>query len=299
MNKLVNASSNLNVVSDDIKLFDNETRLRIYEKIYRARQFDLTVIKAVEKNLVIAPVYLSLGQEALGATLSEIVKDYHIFTQHRAHDLYVGLGCSLEEFRDELLGLESGFSGGRAGSSCLHYMKDGIKLYGHHGLIGENVPQAVGAALASNEKTVCVFGDGSAEEDYVLESLGFAATRKLPLLFVCADNNLSILTPKSDRRNWEITDVAKGFGIESYDIADSPWTFLKILKKWDAKEPLLVNVRVCRERWHSGIGIDGERPWKRNEIVRFELVQLGLEKSIIETENKIDNEMETLWKGYL
>lgn len=280
----------------DIDVFTKEEQLRIYNKILRARAFDLQVIRAVEEKRVIAPVYLSLGQEALAAALSEVVGDFHIFTQHRAHDLYVSLGCDLVEFRDELLGLESGFNGGRTGSSCLRYMKDGIRMYGHHGLIGENVPQAVGAALGSGEKTVCVFGDGAAEEDYVLESLGFAVSRKLPLLFICADNDLSILTHTRERRSWDLTRVAQGFGMEAYDLSDSPWTLLKLLRQWDGSKPLLINCRVCRERWHSGIGIDGEREWKRNEIVRQQLLERGYEREITALEKAATEEMEALWK---
>jgi len=284
-----------NVNDKAIDTFSKKQRLTIYRKICRARQFDMQVIRAVEQNRIIAPVYLSLGQEAVAAVLSEVVKEYHIFTQHRAHDLYVSLGCDLEKFRDELLGLPSGFSGGRAGSSCLRYMKDGIKLYGHHGLIGENVPQAVGAALASGEKTVCVFGDGSAEEDYVLESLGFAVTRSLPILFICLDNDLSILTPKKDRRTWEIADVANGFGMQAYDLADCPWSIWSILDRWNGITPLLINCRVCRERWHSGIGIDGAREWERNEIVRKQLVKMGYETEVEEIERNAILEMGDLW----
>lgn len=283
------------VIKNAIGTLPSEQILRIYENVCRARQFDIQVIKAVENKRVIAPVYLSLGQEAVAAALSEVIKDFHIFSQHRAHDLYVSLGCCLEELRDELIGLPSGFSGGRAGSSCLRYMKDGIKLYGHHGLIGENVPQAVGAALASNEETVCIFGDGSAEEDYVSVSIGFAASRQLPVLFICMDNDLSILTPKVDRRRWEISDLAKGYGMEAYDIADCPWTLLSILEKWDRKKPLLINCRVCRERWHSGIGIDSERDWKRNEIMKDQIIELGYGGEAEGIEKMAAETMEALW----
>ncbi|WP_322204099.1 thiamine pyrophosphate-dependent enzyme [Acutalibacter intestini] len=289
-------TENYNVSIKAIENFSKEARLNIYKNICRARQFDLQVIQAVEQERIIAPVYLSLGQEAVAAVLAKEVKAYHIFTQHRAHDLYISLGCSLEEFRDELLGLPSGFSGGRAGSSCLRYMKNGIKLYGHHGLIGENVPQAVGAALASKEKTVCIFGDGSAEEDYVLESLGFAVTRNLPLLFICMDNDLSILTPKKDRRSWEITDVAKGFGMKAFDLADCPWSIGSIIKEWDGMSPLLINCRVCRERWHSGVGVDGPREWERNVIVRKQLTDLGYKTEIKKIERDAVQEMEELWQ---
>ena len=57
----------------------------------------------------------------------------------------------------------------------------------------------------------------------MLAALGYAATHKLKILFICDDNNLSVLTPIKDRRNWEITDVAKSFGISSIDISDDPW----------------------------------------------------------------------------
>lgn len=288
---------NYNVDENIIEKFDKQTLLRIYKKIYAAREFDFNVIKAVEEKRIIAPVYLSLGQEAVAAALSECFSEDWIFSQHRAHDLYISIGGDLTAFRDELLGLPSGFSGGRAGSSCLKFMKNGKRLVGHHGLIGENVPQAVGAAIATGERVLCVFGDGSAEEDYVLESLGFAVTRELPILFVCMDNDLSILTKTEERRKWELKEVANGFGMKAYDLSDCPWSILDIIKDWNAKGPLLLNCRVCRERWHSGIGIDGEREWKRNEIVRNQLLNLGYEKEIKEIEDYVSSEMEALWKN--
>lgn len=290
-------TENYGLIPDAIADMSEEIALRIYKKIVRAREMDLHVIEAVEEKKVIAPVYLSLGQESVAAALSEVIDGEMVFTQHRAHDMYLSLGADPAEFRDELMGLESGFSGGRAGSSCLKYIKHNIRLIGHHGLIGENVPQAVGASLASGEKVICVFGDGSAEEDYVLESLGFAVTKKLPILFVCMDNNLSILTEVSERRSWSLCSVANGFGMTSYDVSDCPWTLYKIFSQWDGLSPLLVNARVCRERWHSGIGIDGEREWKRNEIVRMQLIYKGLEKSILKIEADAKEEMDALWKG--
>lgn len=296
MAEILGRTADYNIEPNAINLFSKEDLLRIYRKICRSREFDLQVANAVSAGRITSPVYLSLGQEAVGASLSEMVSKFHIFTQHRSHDLYISLGCNPGEFRDELLGLPTGFNGGRTGSNHIRYMKDGIKLYGHHGLIGENVPQAAGAALASGEKTVCIFGDGSAEEDYVLETLGFSVTKQLPLLFVCTDNDLSILTEKKVRRTWEITDVARGFGMEAYDISDCPWTILSLLKQWTGNGPLLLNCRVCRERWHSGIGIDGDREWKRNEIVRDQLCGLGYASEVCDIETIAQKEMEALWR---
>ena len=46
--------------------------------------------------------------------------------------------------------------------------------------------------------------------------------KNLPIWFIVEDNNLSILTEKKVRRNWEMGDVAKSFGLESFDVEDSP-----------------------------------------------------------------------------
>ena len=59
------------------------------------------------------------------------------------------------------------------------------------------------------------------EEDYVLGAMGWAS-KNLPIIFIIEDNNFSISTEKSIRRNWEIKDVAKSFKIRSYDLNDCP-----------------------------------------------------------------------------
>ena len=293
----IKRTPDFNIDNSAITTFDKSTLLRVYENICKSRFFELELARAYNEKRITKPIYLSLGQESVAAALVEIAKNYYIFTQHRTHDIYVCAGGNLEAFRDELLGLPIGLNGGKASSNSPRYINDKIKIMGHNGLIGENVPRAVGAALVTGEKTVCIFGDGAAEEDYVLASIGFAVTKSLPLLFICMDNDLSILTKVEVRRSWNIVDVAQGFGVEAYDLADCPWTILKILKTWEAKKPLLLNCRVCRERWHTGTGIDGVREWERNIIIRNQLIQQGLEKEINSIEQHIQHEMETLWKN--
>ncbi|MHC4362224.1 MAG: thiamine pyrophosphate-dependent enzyme, partial [Planctomycetota bacterium] len=159
-----------NVPEDIASRFDAATSLKIFEGMSLVRYFELGLMDAVKEKRVAYNVYLSTGQEAIAAALSLKVRDYMIFAQHRAHDIYLTFGGDPSKLRDELLGLPSGTSRGRAGSNCLQYHQDGISMYGHHGLIGENVPQAVGAALATAGNTVTIFGDGAAEEDYVLSA---------------------------------------------------------------------------------------------------------------------------------
>ena len=219
-------TSDLNVIGGLAGRYSKDESLVLFERMALVRYFEAGVIDAVNDKIIDCLVYLSSGEEAVASALSLTVRDYMVFAQHRAHDIYLAFGGDPVKLRDELLGRPNGTSGGRAGSNCLQCFENGITMYGHHGLIGENVPQAVGAALGTGRNALAVFGDGAAEEDYVHTSLGFAATHKLPVLFVCVDNNLSILTTVSVRRSWKIVDVARSFNMPAVDIAHDPWTVL-------------------------------------------------------------------------
>ena len=130
-------------------------------------------------------------------------------------------------------------------------------IYGHDGLMGNQIPIAVGACFAKRKPTIAIVGDSAAEEDYVLSSIGWAATKNLPILFIVEDNNLSILTEKKVRRSWEMHKVSSAFGVESYDISDDPYEIKEHLKN-PFKKPLLLNINTTRKYWHAGAGSDGD-----------------------------------------
>lgn len=289
----------LNVKSGIAKQFSTELSLKLYERICLVRWFEKGLIEVIKKKGEPKFVYLSTGQEAVAAALSFELRSYMIFAQHRAHDIYLTFGGNPVMLRDELMGLPAGTSQGKGGSNCLQYHMNGLTMFGHHGLIGENVPLGVGAALASGRKTVCFFGDGSAEEDYVLAAMGFAVTHKLPVYFVCVDNDLSILTTTDVRRSWEITKIAKGFGMPCMDVADDPWSIMHYTKELTENLPALINCRVCRNNWHVGIGTDGPPEWERHAMVKQELIQLGHKQAIDEIEDRVQRSMENLWKKEL
>ncbi len=284
-----------NVTEEAARKLDREVVLDIFRRMCLGRYFDLGVCEAFKKGFIKKNVYLSLGQEAIAAAISKAVPGYMIFAQHRCHATYLSFGGDPVKLRDELLGLRSGTSGGRAGSNCIQCHENGVTMFGHHGLIGENVPLGVGAALGSGKDTVCFFGDGAAEEDYVFAAMGFAATHKLPVLFVCEDNDLSILTTTDVRRSWSITGVADKLGIKAIDIADDPWTVYNRAKEWTSMLPAFINVYTCRARWHVGVGIDGPPEWDRFEIVKKQLENLGLSLEAGQVEDEVGESMERIW----
>ncbi len=276
----------------------NEEELEIFRKICLIRNFEKEIIKAYNTNRIHTPVYLSIGQESPSATVSSFFKPDFIFTQHRGHSVYLAFGGDKIKLIDELLGKESGCCQGKGGSPPIQ--DDSIGMIGHHGLIGENVPLAVGAALgAKNKKVYCVFGDGAAEEDYIFTAIAFAKTHKLPILFLCEDNGLSILTKKEERRDWELSDALKAIGIPSANISDDPYEIAFYVNKFKDSLPAFINCNTCRHHWHTGVGVDCAPEQNRLELVKKRLIDKGCIKEIEKIENEIKEEVEKLWQERL
>ena len=267
----------------------------MFRRICLCRNFELNVKKAYDGGFMPKiPIYLSLGQEAITAALSLAFPDAVQFGQHRCHDLYLCYGGSPEKLRDELLGLPTGCAGGMGGSASIHSPETG--MFGHDGLMGSQVPIAVGYALGSGKKTLAIMGDASAEEGYVLGALGEAASKKAPLLFVCMDNNLSILTSVKIRRNWTMTDEAMAKGMPAFDLPNDPWLIMHYVEQVKNNLPAFLNIRYCREIWHAGTGCDCPPEWNRYELVRIGLATLGYQYEVGDIENKVAHYVDNLWK---
>lgn len=264
----------------------NETLLEIWRRASLIYHFELAVCKAVDEKRITAPVYVSLGQEFIPATVSMLCKDMPLFAQHRCHGWYLAWGGDMGLLIDELLH-------GRCGSASIHIPG---KMYGHDGLMGSQAPIAAGYALATGKPVVCVLGDGAAEEDYVLSTLGWAATRKLPILFIVENNGLSILTPVEARRSWSIRKLSVAMEIRSMNLEDDPQWMLPHCNLFVlSPAPRLIEILCRRHRWHCGTGTDGEPMWNRRELFLVELERrnLGPAAADIDLITKID--VETAW----
>lgn len=247
-----------------------ETLLQIYERAALCRAFEEECARRFDAGEIKFPLYLSIGQEYIPATVATWCEeaglvDRQIFVQHRAHSVYLSFGGDLDELVLELLGDARGVCGGMGGTNCIQSRS--ANLYGHDTLLGTQVPIAVGAAYGNRKPTICFLGDAAAEEDYALAALGWAATQRLPILFIVEDNNLSILTEKRVRRSWSIVDVARGFGMKADETIDNPESLFATLDYWNRQWPLLLNVSTTRLRWHSGTGVDNAEAFDRHSAV--------------------------------
>ena len=161
----------------------------------------------------------------------------------------------------ELFGRQTGVSGGRGGSM---HMFDGAKRFlGGYGIVGGNLPLAAGIALSSDyrgteEVTVCVFGDGAANQGTFGETLNIAALWKLPVVFMVTNNQFGMGT--SLERHTAQTDLHKrgeGYGVpgmrcDGMDVLDTHDVMREAIEKVrEERRPILVEAVTYRFRGHS------------------------------------------------
>jgi TPP-dependent pyruvate/acetoin dehydrogenase alpha subunit len=137
-------------------------------------------------------MHLSIGQEAGSVgSISTLRPDDLIIHHHRGHGHTIAKGADLKIMMAEFLGKETGYCRGRGGSMHIADIPGGN--LGATGVVGGGIPTAVGIALAlqmhrSDQILLSYFGDGATNEGEFHESLNMASTWKLPVVFIC-DNN--------------------------------------------------------------------------------------------------------------
>lgn len=251
-------------------ILDQALATQIYETAALNRAFEVSVFDQMKSGNIKFPAYLSAGQEYISSTISVALKDSgvlerQIFIQHRGHSTYLSFGGSLDKLVLELLGDKRGCANGMGGSASIHSIE--ANIFGHDGLMGSHGPISTGMCYANKTPTLCFTGDAAVEEDYFLAAIGWASTKKLPIIFIVEDNNLSILTEKKVRRNWDMHDVARAFKMKAFDISDDPKEILSCLdsEKGIFSEPMLLNINTNRMFWHAGAGIDNPDIFDRHK----------------------------------
>lgn len=268
-----------------------ESVLEIWRQMARIFWFDEFCHRALERGEIKCFTYLSSGQEAAPAALAWNFRDHYVnlFCQHRNHGAYLAFGGDPARLHDELRGLSTGTTGGMGGDPCHHFETERVKMWGHDGLVGSQVPIGVGMAYATGQWSIIFCGDATVEEDYFWPAVSFAADKKLPVLFVCENNDLSVITRVETRRKWTAHRVAEAFGVSSW-FSDDDLTHLEVS---DINYPTFVEIYCERRFRHVGPGTDG--PMKIDRVSQARLVAARYGPEAKEIEEAAYNEMEALW----
>src|ERR1700761_3766880 len=176
-----------------------ELLLELYRQMLLIRRVEEASAKAYAQGKIGGFLHLGIGQEGVcvGAISALRPTDYVVGT-YREHGHYIAKGGSAKECIAELYGKSTGASKGMGGSMHLFSAKN--RMLGGYGIVGGHVPLAAGVAFASkyrneDDVTLCFFGDGSVPQGAFHEGISLAGLWKLPIVFICEDNQYSMGTP--------------------------------------------------------------------------------------------------------
>src|ERR687895_1331538 len=156
------------------------------------REFDELAIKLRTEGKIYGAVHPYVGQEAVAVGVcADLTHADRVTSTHRGHGHCIAKGADVKRMMAELFGRVDGYCKGKGGS--MHIADFAIGMLGANGIVGGGLPIACGAALAAQLEdagnvTACFFGDGATGEGEFHESLNIASLWKLPLVFVCENN---------------------------------------------------------------------------------------------------------------
>ena len=197
---------------------DKALLMEMLRRMVRIRLFEEEVIRMVERGEIPGAAHSYIGEEAVavGACLALRPDDW-MTGNHRSHGHPIAKGGDVKKAMAELLGKRTGLCKGKGGS--MHLADFSVGILGESGILGSSIPTAVGAALGSrlqgNDRVaVAFFGDGASNEGAFHESINLAAIWKLPVIFLCENNQYAVTSSfKNMVATENIADRAAGYNI--------------------------------------------------------------------------------------
>src|SRR5947208_8123308 len=174
---------------------DHDTLLQLYRSMLRIRLCEEQLAKSHQRGLVHGACHTYVGQEAIAVGVCvHLRRDDVVFSTHRGHGHALAKGVPPFQLIAELYGRAAGCSHGRGGS--MHLCWPEVGMMGTSGIVGPCILQAAGAGysfmlLKKDNVAVAFFGDGAVNNAAFHEGLNLAAIWKLPVLFVCENNQFA------------------------------------------------------------------------------------------------------------
>lgn len=198
---------------------------RLYRALQRIRRVEEEVARIYPTDKIKSPVHLSIGQEAVSVGVCDALNtDDVVFGTYRSHALYLAKGGDLKRMMAEQYGKATGCGRGKGGSMHLIDVEHGVM--GASAVVGSTIPLSVGYAYAIRLRrqpivVASFFGDGAVEEGAFHESLNFASLKRLPVLFVCENNQYAVHSPIATRQpHTTIAARAESYAIPATRVED-------------------------------------------------------------------------------
>jgi pyruvate dehydrogenase E1 component alpha subunit len=240
----------------------DELYLDLFRQMVTIRRFEEEAARAYAQGKIGGFLHLYIGQEPIAVGASSVLRpDDYLLTTYRDHGMALARGMSPRAAMAELFGKVTGCSKGLGGS--MHFFDVEHNMLGGYGIVGGHIPIAAGTAFASKYRgedrvSIVFFGEGACSIGDFHEGLSLAALWKLPIVFVCENNEYSMGTPMS--RTMSVEDVsmkALGYGMarDRFFVEDvfqvREHLAEAVERARTLSEPTLVEIRTYRFRGHS------------------------------------------------
>ncbi|HVK07149.1 MAG TPA: dehydrogenase E1 component subunit alpha/beta [Gemmataceae bacterium] len=251
--------------------FTRDTGTRLYRRMVLIRRTEEQLARAHQRGLVPGACHTYVGQEAVAVGVCDhLTEEDVVFSTHRGHGHALAKGVSPFELMAELLGRAAGCSRGRGGS--MHLFAPEVGLLGTSGIVGPCILQAAGAGYSfrlrkTDGVAVAFFGDGAVNNGAFHEGLNLAAIWKLPVLFVCENNQFATEVPFSYAAgNPDVAARGSAFGMPGHALDGNDVRAVRaaagaaVRRARAGEGPTLLECRTYRTRPHAeGMGDFGYR----------------------------------------
>lgn len=234
----------------------------MYRSMMLQRRFEERAAQMYGQRKISGFLHLYTGQEAVSTgTIFALRDDDPIITAYRDHGLGLARGMTANECMAEMFGKIDGCSRGKGGS--MHFFSKEKHFYGGHGIVGGQIPLAVGMAFACKYQetggvAVGFFGDGAINQGAFHEAMNLASLYDIPVLLCCENNDYAMGT--SLARSTAETDLYKqayGYrmtgavinGMDVFEVYHAMKTLADEAR--ETQRPMLVEIRTYRYRGHS------------------------------------------------
>lgn len=245
---------------------DRDALLGLFRSMLTIRLSEEELARCHQRGLIHGACHTYVGQEAIAAGVCAHLQPTDVvFSTHRGHGHALAKGLPPEQLIAELFGRATGCSRGRGGS--MHLFAPEIGLLGTSGIVGPCILQAAGGGYAfkltgSGGVAAAFFGDGAVNNGAFHEGLNMAAIWKLPVLFICENNQFATEVPFSEASG--IPDVGRraanyglvGEEIDGNDVLAVHAAAARAVERARAGEgATLIECKTYRTRAHSeGMG---------------------------------------------
>ena len=200
-----------------------QAQVKLYRQMLLIRQCEEQLARSHQRGLIHGACHTYVGQEAIAVGICASLRTEDVvFSTHRGHGHALAKGVPPRELFAELFGRETGCSRGRGGS--MHLFSPEVGLMGTTGIVGPCILQAAGAGfsfqlLKTDRVAVAFFGDGAVNNAAFHEGLNLAGIWKLPVLFVCENNQYATEVPFSySAGNPEVASRGVSYGIPGVEV---------------------------------------------------------------------------------